>query len=395
MLLIDFYFLKSWMNFVREKKWNAAAYQVPFIFAGIIYIVMAYMLLQRNSGIRESDFSAIIYIIATIWYFPKIFVIPFIAIKDLIKFIKKRINNSGNRTSETKQGIKENAKRRAFLQTAGWLSAGIPFYAVAKGMLKTTYDFMIYETHILFDNLPEAFNGLKIVQLSDIHAGSFPSKEIFNGAVSIVNSIKPDLVMLTGDFVNFHYKELPYVIEGLENIESKYGVFACLGNHDHYSKPDEQKKLHAEIRRAGIELLINENRALNINGESLQIAGSDNSSFNHFFADFDKTFAGLDDNRFTILMCHDPNNWDKEIKGKRNVDLTLSGHTHGGQVVFEMFGEVLSHVRFYYKHWRGLYSENGQYLYVNRGIGTVGPPVRVGVRPEISLLVLKKSSGGV
>jgi predicted MPP superfamily phosphohydrolase len=205
----------------------------------------------------------------------------------------------------------------------------------------------------------------------------------------IIKKISPDLVFMTGDFVNFQENEIDKISFEMKQIEAEYGVFACLGNHDHYMFPKEHEIFKSKIRSYGIDLLVNENRTLDIRGNKIQIAGSDNSSWRHNFADFDKTLAGLSKAYPTIMMCHDPSNWDLHINGKRNVDLMLSGHTHGGQFGYNVFGYDLSPVRMFYKQWAGLYKSKDQYLYVNRGLGVVGPPVRIGINPEITHIVLR------
>ena len=205
----------------------------------------------------------------------------------------------------------------------------------------------------------------------------------------MINNLKPDIIAITGDFVNSNPDEFLIVNDELKLLRSEYGVFACLGNHDHYMNEKQKVKLKELIKNTGIDLLVNENKILKIKGETLQIAGIDNSSFQLKFGDVNKTLEGLTPGYPTILLCHDPKMWENEIMGKTFVDLTLSGHTHAGQVSLDFTGNYFIPAMWVLKHVAGLYKFKDQHLYVNVGIGTAGPPIRIGIRPEITLITLK------
>jgi predicted MPP superfamily phosphohydrolase len=256
-------------------------------------------------------------------------------------------------------------------------------------MIRTTNNFKIHYVDVPISKLPLALNGLKIVQISDIHAGSFTSAKPMTEVLFLIETLQPDLLFVTGDFVNFSHTELPIIMPQLKNLHAKYGVYGCLGNHDHYMSPSDHPSLIDAIQKSGINLLINKNITLNIFNEQLQIAGMDNTSFRMTYGDIHKSLNGLKDYLPTVLLCHDPTNWDKEIRRKTFVDLTVSGHTHGGQIGIEYDELSLSPASLVYKQCAGLYKDKDQYLYVNRGIGTVGPPLRIGIRPEITLITLR------
>ena len=355
----------------------------------------------RSRDESQTLTNKIIMYVVFIWYLPKLGIIPVLLIKDIIKlsikfvnFLKLKVFNKPllskelGEISEDSNNKPTSLSRRKLVGNIGWSMAGVPFLIVVDNMLRNTYDFKIYLVQIPIAKLPPGLNGLKIIQISDIHAGSFLTSKTFINATILANAVNPDLIFVTGDFVNNHPDEMVYAIDGLKRLNAHYGVYACLGNHDHYMTDANHEKLKKIIRDTGIKLLINENTKLSINGSTLQIAATDNTSWGDKYADFDKTLSGLNDIDPVILLCHDPNNWDKEINGKRNVDLMLAGHTHGGQFSFKFFGHEQSPVRYIYKYYAGLYINKDQYLYVNRGCGTAGPPVRIGMKPEITLITL-------
>jgi predicted MPP superfamily phosphohydrolase len=411
--LFDLYFLKSWTKFIKEHKWNKLFYQIMWGIGIFVFIVSFYSLIMRIIDRMPHQIERYLYLTTAIWYLPKIVITPVLIIKDLIKFIIRKfksfsfkrqtfiIEDKGNQKSydnsdeqdfsyslEKKNGL----SRRKLLKMAGWSIAGVPYVMVANGMINTTYDFQIHKSEIPLFNLPKALDGLKLVQLSDIHAGSFNSQKPMERVAFLVNTLNPDLILITGDFVNFEPDEIPFIYNSLNALKAKYGVYGCLGNHDHYMSLEKQSQLIAILQSAGINLLINSNIKIEIEKEQLQIAGMDNSSERIRFGDLGKALDGLNNDEPIILLSHDPINWDREVRAQTKVDLMLSGHTHGGQIGIEIFGQTITPSRIVYKQYAGLYRYRDQYLYVNRGIGTVGPPVRVGIPPEISLHILRKAS---
>lgn len=426
----DFYFLKSWTKFIKEHKWNKVFYQLFWVIGIFVFVVSFYSLIMRIVDKMPHQIEKYLYLTTAIWYLPKIVISPVLMIKDFIKFIinkfsKKNVsnllanNNIQNDSKVSSDLIKNNSSinnvlpsnisevlkesdinnqfekglsRRKILKMAGWSIAGVPYIMVANGMINTTYDYQIHKTEIPLFNLPNSLDGLRLVQLSDIHAGSFNSQKPMERVAFLVNSLNPDLIMITGDFVNFEPEEIPFIFKSLKSLNAKYGVYGCLGNHDHYMTLEKQSQLIGLLKSAGINLLINSNVKISIEKEILQLAGIDNSSERIKFGDVGKALTGLDNSQPIILLSHDPINWDREVRGRTKVDLMLSGHTHGGQIGVEIFGETITPTRIIYKQYAGLYRDRDQYLYVNRGIGTVGPPVRVGIPPEISLHILRKAS---
>jgi len=411
--LFDLYFLKSWTKFIKEHKWNKLFYQIMWGIGIFVFIVSFYSLIMRIIDRMPHQIERYLYLTTAIWYLPKIVITPVLIIKDLIKFIiqifknfsykrqnlitedivnQKSYDNSDEQDFSNSLEKKNGLSRRKLLKMASWSIAGVPYVMVANGMINTTYDFQIHKSEIPLFNLPKVLDGLRLVQLSDIHAGSFNSQKPMERVAFLVNTLNPDLILITGDFVNFEPDEIPFIYNSLKALKAKYGVFGCLGNHDHYMSLEKQSQLIEILQSAGINLLINSNIKIEIEKEQLQIAGMDNSSERIQFGDLGKALDGLNNDEPIILLSHDPINWDREVRSQTKVDLMLSGHTHGGQIGIEIFGQTITPSRIVYKQYAGLYRYRDQYLYVNRGIGTVGPPVRVGIPPEISLHILRKAS---
>jgi uncharacterized protein len=302
------------------------------------------------------------------------------------------------------------ASRRAFLEKSvkagGYVLASTPVLALGADAVYTLYDFQVHRVDVPVRGLPRQFEGLTIAQLSDFHAGSFFSEQPMQEARRITESLKPDMVVMTGDWVNWQSDELPIILPEIHAMclnagkqgFAPLGVWGCLGNHDHYVGGESHQELLDAVRAAGVTLLVNQNTTFHIDGEHLQLAAIDNVGLRQNFGDVDKALEGLYPIHPTILMAHDPTFWDKKINGKTtndmSIDLMLAGHTHGGQMGVNLFGIELSPASLMYRQCAGLYKSEygtGQHIYVNRGIGTTGIPVRIGIPPEITLLTLRRA----
>lgn len=293
--------------------------------------------------------------------------------------------------------------RSAFIIRMGLLITSIPFFSLIYGMAFNAYNYKIRKIRLVFPDLPDSFDGFKIVQVSDIHTGSFLSTKPLARAVKLINEQKPDIVFFTGDLVNYNHTEaLPY-IDILKIIEAPHGVFSIFGNHDYgdYYKwknlKEKENDVH-ELRRVhgllGWNLLWDEHRYIERNGEILTLIGVQNISSRGFssYGSLSKATENINYSPVNILLSHDPTHWDMEVnKNYPRIDLTLSGHTHGMQFGVEIPGFKWSPIQYIYKEWAGLYRESNQYLYVNRGLGFIGYPGRVGIMPEITVIELKKN----
>lgn len=281
----------------------------------------------------------------------------------------------------------------------------VPLLILLYGMLRNKYRYRIFREQVAIDHLPEALEGLKIVQISDIHAGSFSEKNQIQKAVDLILAEEPDLFFFTGDLVNTVAREVEPFIPIFSKIKAKYGVYSIMGNHDYgdYAAwPDSETKaknrraLEAAHHAIGWQLLNNQNEILEIEGAKVAVIGVENfSGSRHFsqYGDLAKAYSGTEVADIRLCLSHDPTHWEVDILPNfPDIELTLSGHTHGGQFGIEM-GQRLrwSPVQYVYKHWAGLYKEANQYLYVNRGFGFLGYPGRVGILPEITVLELTRT----
>ena len=303
-----------------------------------------------------------------------------------------------------KPNQKLHTSRRQFLDSIFLGIAGLPFLAFIHGMVKTAHDYKLWKVKVPIKNLPAALEGLKIIQISDIHSGSFSDIEPLKKAVELINSLKPDLFFFTGDLVNNKASEyLPY-IEVFKDIKAEYGQFSILGNHDYGDylewdtpalKNENFQSVKDYHRQSNWDLLCNENRILDIRGEKLALIGVENWGAKMHFTrqgNLKKAYRGVEEITTKILLSHDPSHWDAEVREQcQDIQLTLSGHTHGMQFGVENKWFRFSPVQWFYKQWAGLYSEADQHIYVNRGFGYIGYPGRIGIRPEIAVLTLMKT----
>lgn len=293
--------------------------------------------------------------------------------------------------------------RRRFLTLAATGLAAIPFSTMFYGLTKGKYAYTVNKVKLAFNDLPPAFEGFKIVQISDIHAGSLDSISGVAKGVSMINEQAADLVVFTGDLVNSDKDEVDEYMDTFGKIEAKYGKFSVLGNHDYYGVPDDPadekaywKDFQKKYQTMGFRLMNNENTFIEKEGERICLMGVENWGRGRWFpknGDLDKALKNTTTNEFCVLMSHDPTHWDDKIKlHPKHIHLTLSGHTHGFQFGINMPGFKWSPIQYRYDKWMGLYEEAKQYLYVNRGFGFLAFPGRIGMWPEITVIELSRTA---
>jgi len=342
------------------------------------------------------------YLLATIvgFFFAKLIASVFFLLDDLRRAIQWAVAKIFFRNTEGESQVNEGISRSLFLS---WLGLGIGGSLISSLVygFSNKYNYRIHRLPLTFSNLPTAFKGLRIVQISDIHSGSFDNKKAVEKGVQQILDLKPDLILFTGDLINDRATEMMGYEDVFSRLKAPMGVFSTLGNHDYgdYVRwPTEEarnqnledlKKLQADM---GWRLLMNEHVVLEKGGQEIALIGIENWSAKARFPKHGKmweAYPGAEKYPFKILMSHDPSHWDAEVRPKYgDIDLTLAGHTHGMQFGVEIPGFKWSPVKYVYEQWMGLYEEGKQKLYVNRGYGFIGYPGRVGILPEITLIEL-------
>jgi len=342
------------------------------------------------------------YLFATIvgFFFAKLIASVFFLLDDLRRAIQWAVAKIFFRNTEGESQVNEGISRSLFLS---WLGLGIGGSLISSLVygFSNKYNYRIHRLPLTFSNLPTAFKGLRIVQISDIHSGSFDNKKAVEKGVQQILDLKPDLILFTGDLINDRATEMMGYEDVFSRLKAPMGVFSTLGNHDYgdYVRwPTEEarnqnledlKKLQADM---GWRLLMNEHVVLEKGGQEIALIGIENWSAKARFPKHGKmweAYPGAEKYPFKILMSHDPSHWDAEVRPKYgDIDLTLAGHTHGMQFGVEIPGFKWSPVKYVYEQWMGLYEEGKQKLYVNRGYGFIGYPGRVGILPEITLIEL-------
>ena len=333
-------------------------------------------------------------------FFSKLIASMFFAVDDLRRgatwIVTKLFSNTSVPVSQTKDGI----TRSALLSWLGLAVGGGLFGTLAYGF-GNKYRYQLKRVPIAFEKLPAAFKGMKIVHISDIHAGSFMDKQAVLKGVEKILKEGPDLILFTGDLVNDRAIEMAEYMDVFSSLKAPMGVYSILGNHDYgdyvqwesreikMANLQSLKEVHGQL---GWRLLMNEHIPLERNGEKIALLGIENWSAKGNFPKYGRlkeAYAGAESYPFKILMSHDPSHWDGEVCVEyKDIDLTLSGHTHGMQFGVEVPGFRWSPVQYMYKQWAGLYQNESQKLYVNRGFGFIGYPGRVGILPEITVIEL-------
>lgn len=291
--------------------------------------------------------------------------------------------------------------RLKFLNYIALGMAALPMTSFLYGMVKGAFDYKVHRVRVVLPNLPSEFNGLKIVQISDIHSGSFVSPTPLMEAIKLVNEQNADLVFFTGDLVNDRAVEVEPHMETLSKIKAPMGVYSTFGNHDYgdyiqWDSPEAKaenledlKNIHAKM---GWKLMMNEHVALKRGDAEIALLGVENWGGNLNFpkyGDLKKAYEGTERFPVKLLLSHDPSHWNKQVrKDYKDIDITFSGHTHGFQFGIEIPGFKWSPSQYVYKEWAGLYTKENQHIYVNRGLGFLGYPGRVGILPEITVMEL-------
>ncbi len=402
MLLLDTYFFQA-IKSVAISASPKTRTIIYFIYWVLTIIAIAGFLLFVYSGqdflgkkIRTFLFATIIGL-----FLAKITGSVFFLVDDMrrgIQWIAGKLFFS-NTEGENMGG--DGITRSAFLSWLG-IAAGSTLFGGLLYGFSNKYNYQTKRLQLSFDNLPKSFRGLKIVHISDIHSGSFLNKKAVEHGVQMILKEKADIILFTGDLVNDRATEMHEFMDIFSQLKAPMGVYSTLGNHDygdyvqwpHNDISKEQNLENLKLVHAGLgwRLLMNEHVVLTRGAEQVALLGIENWSAKARFPKhgrMDLAHAGTEKYPFKILMSHDPSHWHAEIKEKyTDIDLMLSGHTHGMQFGVEIPGLKWSPVQYMYKEWAGLYEGEKQKLYVNRGFGFIGYPGRVGILPEITVIEL-------
>ncbi|OUW77822.1 MAG: hypothetical protein CBD72_00105 [Flavobacteriaceae bacterium TMED212] len=389
LIFIEIYFFQGIKTILNKKT------KLIYIFSFTsLYVFFVIYTLTFEISSNSKVFS---YYLTLIFLFliSKMITLPIILIEDLIRlfnFLMYKI----------KMDKKINLKRRAVISKLTLILASIPLPVGLDGVLFGRYRYRLINHEIYYKNLPEKFDGYKLIQVSDFHCGSLENKNRVEKAIRMINSEEPDLILFTGDFVNNKYQEIKPWVESFSKLKAKDDMISVLGNHDYgdyqrWSSKKEKEKNFKNLleiqKKIGFTVLMNEHKYIVKDDQKIAIIGVENwgARFNQL-GDIEKSIKNISKKDFKIVLSHDPTHWERILKDHpKQFELTLSGHTHGMQFGIEVPGYIKwSPVKWAYKYWAGLYNHKEKYLNVNRGFGVLAYPGRIGIWPEITSITLKK-----
>jgi len=391
-------------NFWYSIYWTISAFS-------LISIALYFLGILRDM----SPFRLFVQGFVSVIYFSKIAVVFFVLFEDIlfyskrvIQFLKQKFTNQNADRQETNLSSANKITRSQFIHKTALVAGALPFATLSWGIISGAHDYQVRRRKIYLPHLPKEFEGFSIAQISDIHSGSFYNKTAVMGGVEMLLAEKPNLILFTGDLVNNHPDEVKDYISVFNKLKADFGVYSIMGNHDYadylfgISAAQRQKlrqKLHQAHQALDWHLLLDENLFIEQNKEKIAILGVQNWGTGGFpkYGNLAKAYEGTQEAGVKILLSHDPSHWDAQVRTEfQDIDLTLSGHTHGMQFGIEFGDFKWSPVQYRYKQWADLYQEKTstgktQYLYVNRGFGYIGYLGRVGILPEITILTLSRN----
>ena len=419
-LILDYYAFQT-VKTITKNYWFYAIYWFVsfFVLGNLIY---HYSSFSRSDRFTISHGYALAYLFGI--FVPKLILLLFMFGEDILRAVLVLINKVSNSNPDN---IAYSASRRGFVSKIALGIAAIPFASFIYGIYQGKYNFKVINHVLHFEDLPDAFDGYKITQISDIHSGSLESKEKISYGIDLINEQKSDAILFTGDIVNTKAEEMNEWIDTFKKLEAKDGKFAVMGNHDYgYYAYGNDKALNTENQRQleevhskiGFDLIMNDNRKIERNGQTINILGVENWGASRHFpkrGSLKEATKSIGENDFNILMSHDPSHFDYDkmelntkdrnnhdlitnetniIDFEKHIHLTLAGHTHGMQFGIEVpsLGIKWSPVKYRYPKWAGLYEEAGKFLHVNRGFGYLAFPGRIGIWPEVTVITLKKGT---
>lgn len=393
-LFVELYSYQAFKTVIKTK-WVLQAY---LIISAFVVLYVTYNIFQFDRKVGQTPQSLFTLGLFLVVLLPKLVITIVMIGEDVYRVLVGNYNLIFKNNTQSFL-----PSRRKFVSQIGLGLAAIPFLSLIYGVTIGKYNFKVIKQNIFFPDLPDAFDGFTITHISDVHSGSFDNAEKINYAIDLINEQKSDILLFTGDIVNAKADEMHPWIDTFNRLEKPaFGKFSILGNHDYgaYLDWDSEKEkaenfiaikdLHRQI---DFKLLLNEHVKIKKGNQEIALIGVENwgKMFGEF-GDINKASNGIANDDFKILMSHDPSHWEEVVKNhEKNIQLTLSGHTHGMQFGIEIPGWFKwSLAQYMYKQWAGLYENVGRYIYVNRGFGFHAYPGRVGIMPEITVIRLKK-----
>jgi predicted MPP superfamily phosphohydrolase len=401
-LLMDwyvFYGLRTFVGDWQSQKWKQL---IPWGYLLISVGVTALFLLGFGSFSTAkgmTPFHEWMLSLFITFFVTKLFFVLILFLGDTGRFLY----GIGNRVINSNEKVAGPffPARRKFISEVAILVAAVPFTSFFYAMFKGKYDYKLHKQTVYVDDLPDAFDGFTITQLSDIHSGSFDNIDAVQRGIDLAKAQKSDLFVFTGDLVNNAAWEIEPYIERFGQLKAPYGQFSILGNHDygdyiHWDSEAEKaanlEQLKHQHQKLGYRLLLDENVVIEKDGQKMNLIGVQNWGKGFIqIGNLDKAMEGVDKGGFKILLSHDPTHWEEQVRNNPTmIHLTLAGHTHGAQFGVEVAGFRWSPVQYRYVDWAGLAEQNGRQLYVNRGFGFLAFSGRLGIWPEVTVITLKK-----
>lgn len=407
LLLIDIYVFSAvkTMTVGLEAKTRKYVHWAYWLVNGLLFAWFIYLTITMSPE-RTPPRSFMTFFGTWVMFFvPKLLILLVIGAEDVVRGIRAIYALGYNAMSDS-GGMSVGITRRQFLSRAAGALALVPFLGIAHGMISGRFRFRVRRETVYYDDLPSAFDGFTITQLSDIHIGSFDPEshlEEVREGIRLAQDQKSDIIVFTGDLVNNMASEMIPWKKEFAVLRAPMGQYSILGNHDYgdyvdwdseAAKEQNMEDLYAAHSEIGFDLMRDRHIPLEKNGEQIYLVGVENWGAGGFKkkGDLDKALTGVPAEAFKILLSHDPSHYDEVVsKHDANIHLTLSGHTHGAQFGVEIPWLKWSPVQFRYSRWAGLYNVAERYLYVNRGFGFLGFPGRVGIWPEVTVITLKKT----
>ena len=385
LILLAFILAKIYMFWSMRKHFSWSNWFMPYYAAGWFFILLLIGMTTLDLELSKWLYNLII-VLSVTFIISDIFLVLWILPNDGVALYRNWKNGAK---------VKTNEERRFFIKNLGVVMAGLPFFSFLHGFFLGRYNYKVKKIILESPHLPDAFEGFKLVQFSDFHAGSFDRVDRVKKGLDKIKALDPDLLVFTGDMVNHSYRELDQYHDMLKDLSATYGKYSILGNHDYYGE-NGQKDVDALIQRQremGFLPLLNEHTYIVKGKDRICLAGVENWGKGPFpkRGRLGDAVNGVDNRDFKILLSHDPSHWEMEVRQHPlRFDLTMSGHTHGMQVGINLPFLKWSPIKYVYKYWLGHYKEGDENLYVNRGFGWLFFAGRLGMWPEITQIELRK-----